>query len=147
MLVIQPNWATSRKRTYREPSRTSQMGCFATVCFRDGNGGTGHSAQDAFLHAIAEDDLLPQTHDIAPSSSPAASDRTAAPELALDSERIVVTRQALQDGSLLAAARQRMLPGSVLRSDVEIEADLDAALAHRPASQDVWLFGYPIMHT
>jgi glutathione-specific gamma-glutamylcyclotransferase len=64
------------------------------------------------------------------------------PDVTPPDARIIVTREALRDGSLLAAARRHMLPGTVLRSDAEIEADLHAALSQQPADQDVWLFGY-----
>jgi cation transport protein ChaC len=57
-------------------------------------------------------------------------------------ERIAVTREGLRDGSLLAAARRRVPPGTTLLSDAAIEADLDAKLAQHPAGKDVWLFGY-----
>ena len=57
-------------------------------------------------------------------------------------ERIAITREALRDGSLLAAARQRMPPGTTLVSDDAIEADLDARLSQPPPGADVWLFGY-----
>lgn len=67
---------------------------------------------------------------------------TSDPPVTSDAARTVVTRQALHDGSLLAAARQRALPGTVFRSDAEIEADLDATLAHHPPEHDIWLFGY-----
>ncbi len=53
-----------------------------------------------------------------------------------------VTREALRDGSLIAAVRQRVPPGTTLLSDAAIEADLDAKLAHHPPGADVWLFGY-----
>jgi cation transport protein ChaC len=43
--------------------------------------------------------------------------------------RQVVTREALRDGSLLAAARRLMPPGTEFLSDAEIEADLDATLS------------------
>jgi len=72
-----------------------------------------------------------------PSSVPSVE-----PDASHEGARIIVTRQALRDGSLLALARQRLLPGTVLRSDAEIEADLDAALARHPPGSDVWLFGY-----
>jgi cation transport protein ChaC len=35
-----------------------------------------------------------------------------------------------------------MPPGTLLRSDKEVQADLDATLARHPAGEDVWLFGY-----
>lgn len=57
-------------------------------------------------------------------------------------ERISITREALRDGSLLAAARLRMPPGTTLISDAAIEADLDAKLSCHPPGADVWLFGY-----
>jgi glutathione-specific gamma-glutamylcyclotransferase len=55
--------------------------------------------------------------------------------------RIVITREALRDGSLLALARRNMPPGTPVLSDTEIEADLHATLAHHTHG-DVWLFGY-----
>ena len=55
---------------------------------------------------------------------------------------VAITREALQDGSLLAALRARDVPGLVIRSDAELEASLDETLAaHNPAS-DAWVFGY-----
>ncbi len=54
----------------------------------------------------------------------------------------IVTRETLRDGSLLAAARLRAPPGTVLRSDSAIEADLDAVLASHDPGSDIWLFGY-----
>jgi cation transport protein ChaC len=65
---------------------------------------------------------------------------------------IRLTREALQDGTLLAAARRLVPPGTPVRSDAEIEACLDAILATHPLGEDVWLFGYgslmwnPAMH-
>jgi len=56
--------------------------------------------------------------------------------------RKVITREALRDGSLLVRARANMPPGTVMLSDVQIQADLDAALATHPPGEDVWLFGY-----
>jgi cation transport protein ChaC len=56
--------------------------------------------------------------------------------------RIIITREALRDGSLLAAARLHMPPGTTLLSDAAIEADLDAKLTQHPNGEDVWLFGY-----
>jgi glutathione-specific gamma-glutamylcyclotransferase len=62
--------------------------------------------------------------------------------LGLDTDwRPAVTREALRDGSLLAAARRLMPPGTAFLSDAEIEADLDATLS-RHTQGDVWLFGY-----
>lgn len=63
-----------------------------------------------------------------------------------------ITADALRDGSLIAAARGRALADVSLRTDAEIEASLDAALASHPDGEDVWLFGYgslmwnPAMH-
>jgi glutathione-specific gamma-glutamylcyclotransferase len=56
--------------------------------------------------------------------------------------RSIITRETLLDGTLLAEARSRMPPGTVFRSDKEVQADLDAALARQPPVEDVWLFGY-----
>jgi glutathione-specific gamma-glutamylcyclotransferase len=55
---------------------------------------------------------------------------------------VSITRAGLLDGSMLAAARLAMPPDTVLVSDAEIEADLDAALARHIPGEDVWLFGY-----
>jgi glutathione-specific gamma-glutamylcyclotransferase len=55
---------------------------------------------------------------------------------------ITITREGLRDNSLIEAARKRMPPGTVLLSDAEIEADLDAMLAQQDPQEDVWLFGY-----
>ncbi len=56
--------------------------------------------------------------------------------------RSIITRETLRDGSLLAEARKRLPPGTLFRSDEQVQADLDAALARHPADEDVWLFGY-----
>jgi cation transport protein ChaC len=63
-----------------------------------------------------------------------------------------ITRETLRDGSLIEAARRRMAPNMLVRTDAEIAACLDGMLAgHRPG-EDVWLFGYgslmwnPAMH-
>jgi cation transport protein ChaC len=56
--------------------------------------------------------------------------------------RVKITRELLRDGSLLAAVRRRMPPGTTLVSDAAIEADLDARLSQHPPGEDVWLFGY-----
>ncbi len=55
---------------------------------------------------------------------------------------VTITRNGLRDGSLLAEARSRMPPGTILLSDAEIEADLDAMLALHDPRADAWLFGY-----
>ncbi|HLJ06563.1 MAG TPA: gamma-glutamylcyclotransferase [Acetobacteraceae bacterium] len=56
--------------------------------------------------------------------------------------RTIITRETLRDGSLIAEARRRMPPGTLFRSDAEVQADLEAALALHPPGEDVWLFGY-----
>ena len=53
-----------------------------------------------------------------------------------------ITREALRDGSLIAAARKRVAPGIRMRSDADIAACLDTMLAEHPPKDDVWLFGY-----
>jgi glutathione-specific gamma-glutamylcyclotransferase len=57
-------------------------------------------------------------------------------------KHVSITRAGLLDGTMLAAARLAMPPDTVLASDAEIEADLNAALALHPPGEDVWLFGY-----
>jgi cation transport protein ChaC len=56
--------------------------------------------------------------------------------------QVVITREALADGSMLAQIRARLLPGMSVRSDAEIEASLDATLAQHDPNADVWVFGY-----
>ncbi len=63
-------------------------------------------------------------------------------ESASSDRRERITREALRDGTLLALARAAMPPGTIVRSDAEIEADLDRTLARHPPGADVWLFGY-----
>jgi cation transport protein ChaC len=54
----------------------------------------------------------------------------------------VITREGLLDGSHLARLRAAATPDFPIRSDAELEASLDEALAgHRPG-EDVWMFGY-----
>jgi glutathione-specific gamma-glutamylcyclotransferase len=53
-----------------------------------------------------------------------------------------ITRERLRDGSHLAQLRARALPGFPIRSDEEIDASLNEALAGRPKNCDVWVFGY-----
>ena len=48
--------------------------------------------------------------------------------------RTIITRETLRDGSLLAEARKRMPPGTLFRSDEEVQADLDARCALRAAA-------------
>ncbi len=55
---------------------------------------------------------------------------------------VVITREALADGSLLARVRETLLPGMVVRSDAEIEQSLDETLAGHDPAADVWVFGY-----
>jgi cation transport protein ChaC len=69
-----------------------------------------------------------------------------------EQQPIRITREALRDGSLIAAARLRMLPDMRIRTDAEIAACLELMLARHPPGEDVWLFGYgslmwnPAMH-
>jgi glutathione-specific gamma-glutamylcyclotransferase len=56
--------------------------------------------------------------------------------------QLVITRDALRDGSLLQRVRAMVLPGITVKSDAEIEASLDAVLAGEDPAQDVWLFAY-----
>ena len=53
-----------------------------------------------------------------------------------------ITRERLLDGSHLAAIRARAGPDFVVRSDAELEANLDEALGEHPPGEDVWVFGY-----
>ncbi len=53
-----------------------------------------------------------------------------------------ITREKLLDGSLIREFRARALPGWHVRSDAELEASLDEALAGHDPAADVWLFGY-----
>ena len=57
-------------------------------------------------------------------------------------ESVLITREALEDGSLLARMRALALPGLNLKSDVEIEASLDAMLARHPPGTDAFVFAY-----
>jgi cation transport protein ChaC len=57
-------------------------------------------------------------------------------------EQVVITREGLADGSLLAQIRARLIPGMVVRSDEEIASSLDQTLASHDPSEDVWVFGY-----
>jgi glutathione-specific gamma-glutamylcyclotransferase len=57
-------------------------------------------------------------------------------------EGFVITRERLRDGSHLAAIRARATPDFPVRSDAEIEASLDEALAGHTPGQDLWVFGY-----
>ena len=57
-------------------------------------------------------------------------------------EGVTITRENLRDGSLLAAFRARLLPGMQVRSDAELEASLDEALAAHDSAADAWVFGY-----
>jgi glutathione-specific gamma-glutamylcyclotransferase len=53
-----------------------------------------------------------------------------------------ITRQTLADGSLLRRIRALRLLGLSVRSDLEIEASLDAALAAHAPGADAFVFGY-----
>src|SRR3978361_1455145 len=55
---------------------------------------------------------------------------------------VVITREGLADGSLLANIRTRLLPGMVVRSDAEIVESLEQTLAAHDPATDVWVFGY-----
>jgi cation transport protein ChaC len=57
-------------------------------------------------------------------------------------DAVVITREGLADGSLLANIRTRLLPGMVVRSDEEIAASLEQTLAAHDSAADVWVFGY-----
>ena len=57
-------------------------------------------------------------------------------------EGFVITRERLQDGSHLAAIRARATPDFPVRSDAELEASLDEALASHTRGTDAWVFGY-----
>lgn len=59
-----------------------------------------------------------------------------------DAEGFRITREALEDGSLLARMRALSLPGLTLKSDAEIEASLDAMLARHPLGTDAFVFAY-----
>lgn len=52
------------------------------------------------------------------------------------------TRESLADGSMLAAIRGHAPAGTVMRSDAELDASLDASLAGWNGGEDVWVFGY-----
>ena len=57
-------------------------------------------------------------------------------------EGFVITRERLADGRHLAAIRARAMPDFPIRSDAELEASLDEALAGHPQGRDAWVFGY-----
>jgi cation transport protein ChaC len=61
-------------------------------------------------------------------------------------EQIVITREGLADGSLLARVRAqveaRQLPGMVVKTDEEIASSLEHTLSSHDPSEDVWVFGY-----
>ena len=57
-------------------------------------------------------------------------------------EGFVITRERLLSGAHLASIRKRATPDFPVRSDAEIDACLDAALASHPSGEDVWVFGY-----
>lgn len=57
-------------------------------------------------------------------------------------EGFVITRERLADGRHLAAIRARATPDFPVRSDEELEASLDEALADHPSGTDAWVFGY-----
>jgi hypothetical protein len=53
-------------------------------------------------------------------------------------EQVVITREGLADGSLLANIRTSLLPGMVVRSDDEIMASLEETLLPHDPATDVW---------
>jgi cation transport protein ChaC len=59
---------------------------------------------------------------------------------------LVITRGSLRDGSMLASLRAHATADFPIRSDAEIDASLDAALANGPLGnvgrEDLWLFAY-----
>ena len=57
-------------------------------------------------------------------------------------DTFVITRERLLDGTHLARLRAAATPDFPIRSDAELEASLDEALADYPAGEDVWVFGY-----
>jgi cation transport protein ChaC len=57
-------------------------------------------------------------------------------------DRIVITRELLADGSLLARLRTRLRPNMVVHSDEEIAASMNETLATHDPAADVWVFGY-----
>lgn len=57
-------------------------------------------------------------------------------------EGFVITRERLASGAHLEAIRARATPDFPVRSDAELEASLDEALAGHPSGEDVWVFGY-----
>lgn len=60
----------------------------------------------------------------------------------IDRPTLVITRESLRDGSMLASIRARATPEFPIRSDAELEASLDATLADHPLGADLWLFAY-----
>jgi len=57
-------------------------------------------------------------------------------------EQVVITRDGLADGSLLANIRTKLPPGMIVRSDAEIASSLEQTLASHDPDADVWVFGY-----
>lgn len=57
-------------------------------------------------------------------------------------EGFVITRERLRNGAHLAAIRARATPDFPVRTDEEIDASLDEALASWAPGQDAWVFGY-----
>jgi hypothetical protein len=67
------------------------------------------------------------------------------PPRATAAKEQMITREALLDGSFMAAVRATVERAGVpacLRSDVEIEAALTDALLARPDTPDLWVFCY-----
>ncbi|MDB5591566.1 gamma-glutamylcyclotransferase [Enterovirga sp.] len=57
-------------------------------------------------------------------------------------EPFVITRERLLDGRHLDALRARATPDFTVRSDEELAASLEAALAEHRPGEDAWVFGY-----
>lgn len=57
-------------------------------------------------------------------------------------EGFVITRERLLSGAHLAAIRASATPDFPVRSDEELEASLEEALAPHPPEDDLWVFGY-----
>jgi cation transport protein ChaC len=55
---------------------------------------------------------------------------------------LVITRETLRNGSMLASIRARATPDFPIRSDAELDASLDATLAEHAEGRDAWLFAY-----
>src|SRR5260221_13258085 len=70
----------------------------------------------------------------------APNDGEPAPAAEPSAARRIISGNALQDGSFLAAVRA--VPGLQVRSDAEIEASLTETLDAHPTPDSIWVFGY-----